>query len=154
MMRERLSIRRAGVLAAVAVAIGSSSCAHPGDVIAQPAARQMGAQMEEVQTAVDGGDPQAARRALRDLEREVVRLRDEGLIDPARADVILASAREVAVQLSLLPGPVASPSIPVGSSPTPTSDEGEGEEHSGEEHSEEEGEEHGNGKDKGHGKDD
>ena len=147
----RLNLGRAVLLVTVAVALGSASCADPSDVIAPSAARQMSEQMEEVQTAVDAGDPQVARRAVRDLEREVVRLRDEELIDPARADMILASAREVAVQLSLLPGPVASPSIPVGSSPTPTSDEGEGE---GEEHSEEEGEEHGNGKDKGHGKDD
>ena len=150
MTRLRLNLGRAVLLVAVAVALGSASCADPSDVIAPSAARRMSEQMEEVQTAVDAGDPQVARRAVRDLEREVVRLRDEGLIDPARADVILASAREVAVQLSLLPGPVApSPSIPVGSSPTPTPDEGEGEEHS-----EEEGEEHGNGKDKGHGKDD
>lgn len=149
MTRLRRNLGRAELLVAVAFALGSASCADPGDVIAPSAARQMSELMEEVQTAVDASDPQAARRAVRDLEREVVRLRDGGLIDPARADVILASAREVGVQLSLLPGPVASPPIPVGSSQTPTSDEGEGEEHP-----EEEGEEHGNGKDKGHGKDD
>ncbi len=146
MMQLRLSIGRAGVLVAVAVAIGSSSCADPGDVIAPSAARQMAAQMDEVRTAVDAGDAQAARHAVRDLEREVVRLRDEGLIDPARADTILASAREVAVQLSVLPGPTSS-AAPVASSPIPTSDEDEGDEHT-----EDEGKEHGNGKDKGNGK--
>ena len=103
----------------------------------------MSANLDEVLAAVDAADVQTARQALRALERDTVRLRDEGLIDPARADVILASAREVAVQLSLLSGSTALPSPTVSPSLDPESSEDD---------DGYEGEEHGNGKDKGNGK--
>lgn len=149
----RLSDRARFLVIVLVVVAGSASCADPADVIAPSAARQMRLQLDEVRTAVGTGDPQAARQALRMLERDVVRLRDEGLIGPAQADVILASAREVAVQLSLLPDPAPSPTPTVIPSPSP---EPEGDE------SDEEDEEHGKseekGKDeekgKGHGNDD
>jgi hypothetical protein len=134
----------AGLLAITTVmALASASCADPGDVIAPSAARRMSVQLDQVRAAVDAADARAARQALRALERDAVRLRDEGLIDPARADVILASAREVAVQLSLLPGSTTLPSPTLSPSLDPESSEDD---------DGYEGEEKVNGKDKGNGK--
>ena len=155
-MPRRLA--RAGSLPIVAiVALASASCADPGDMIAPSAARRMSVQLDEVRAAVDAADVQAARQALRALERDVVRLRDEGSIDPERADVILASAREVAVQLSLLPGSTASPSPTVSPSLDPESSEGDEEyetDEEGDEHGNGNGNGHGNGKGNGYGHDD
>jgi hypothetical protein len=151
----RRSLARTGLLVAVTViALASASCAD-GDVIAPSAARRMSAQLDEVRAAVDAADAQTARQALRALERDVVRLRDEGLIDPARADVILASAREVAVQLSLLPGSTAYPSPTVSPSLDPAPSQGD-EEHESDEEGDEQGKGkgHGKGKGNGHGHDD
>ena len=144
MMDSALGLRRAGLAVMVAVALGSTSCADRSDAIAPAAARQMRARMDVVRAAIDSGDVHAGRQALRDLERMAVRLRDGGLIEPARADVILASAREVAMQLSQLAAPPSSPSPTASASPSPAPSEDE----------EKEGEEHGNGKDKGRGDDD
>ena len=152
-MMPRRSLARPGLLVAVTViALASAACAD-GDVIAPSAARRMGAQLDEVRAAVDAADARAARQALRALERDAVRLRDEGLIDPARADVILASAREVAVQLSLLPGSTAYPSPTVSPSidPAPSEDD---DGYEGEEHGNGNGKDKGSGKGNGHGHDD
>ncbi len=148
MIRRRF-LGRAALFVLVTVVALASACADPGEVIAPSAARQMRMQLDDVRAAVDAEDVRTARRALRGLERDTVRLRDEGLIDPARADSILAAAREAAVQLSLLPDPSVVPSPTVSPSFDPGSwedEEGDGE---GEEHSNGNGK--GNGKDKGKG---
>ena len=147
MMLRRLA--RAGLLVTI-VALATASCADPGDVIAPSAARRLSAQLDEVRAAVDATDPRTARQALRVLEREVVQLRDEGLIDPERADVILASASEVAQLLSLLPGSTVAPSPTISPSLDPEASEGD-EEYESDEEVDEDGKENGKGKGKGHG---
>ena len=150
-MRLRRLSDRARYLMIVVLVAGSASCADRTDVIAPSAARQMSAQLDEVRTAVGEGDPQAARQAIRTLEHDVVRLRDEGLIEPEQADIILASAREVAVQLSLLPAPSPTPTVIPSPSPEPEPEE-EGEED--EEHGKSEDKGKGEEKGKGHGNED
>lgn len=141
MTRGRVLGRAVVLVPLTVMALASASCADPGEVIAQSAARQMRVQLDDVRAAVDAADLRTARQALRGLERDTVRLRDEGLIDPVRADSILAAAREVAVQLSLLPDASVVPSPTV----SPSFDPGSSEDEEGDD----EGEEHGNGKGKG-----
>jgi hypothetical protein len=115
----------AGTLAATMLL---AACSNTTELPAR-AQRQLQAGLDEVQAAVAAADRFGARSALRDLERAVATLGEDGQIDDARAQEILDAARAVGEQLSLLPAPEPSPSPtltpPPSPSSEPTSDPGE-----------------------------
>jgi hypothetical protein len=119
--------------------------------LAPRAQRQLQSVVDEVRAAVTAADRIGARSALRDLERAVSSLVDSGQISEDRAADILAAAREVADQLSLLPAPEPSPSpsaeATTSPTPEPTDDPGHGDEANGNGHGNAYGhdEGHGNG---------
>jgi hypothetical protein len=105
-----VTARRAFVAAVVAVAL-AAGCGDDGPAIAPAAARALTARLGELRAAVEAEDREAAERALDRLIASAERWAGRDRIEDDRLERILAAARVVAADLSVLPAASYDPSF-------------------------------------------